>query len=210
MERGLEKAIAQARARGIPVKDISFSGNGEPTLSSDFAGALRLAAEIRDEAAARAELVVISNGTGLLRRDCYDLLRDAERPPVSLRLWLKLDAGGADWFKKINGCELEFERLTGAIKEFAMRNECVIQTMHCSVDGAPPSTEELLAWAALTAEIAGAGNVRLVQIYGKARPSPHDTVCAALTLDSLEERAGALEMAFETAGITNTPVEVYE
>jgi histidinol dehydrogenase len=209
MESGLKKAIAQARARNIPIKDISFSGNGEPTLSADFAGALRLAADIRDKAAAAAELVVISNGAGLLRQDCFELLRDAVRPPVSLKLWVKLDAGGADWFKKIDGCGLDFDRLSGAIKEFSLHNKCVIQTMHCSVDGAPPPVEELCAWAALAAQIAGAGNVSLVQIYGKARPSPHDPVCAALPTDSLEERADALRMAFETAGLT-TPIEVYE
>ncbi|MDR2098006.1 MAG: hypothetical protein LBP37_05745 [Spirochaetaceae bacterium] len=210
MESGLRKAIAGAGARNMPVRDICFSGNGEPTLSPGFARALRLAAEIRDSAAHASDLVVISNGTGLLRQDCFDLLRDCVTPPVSLKLWLKLDAGSADWFKKIDGCNTDFERLTGAIKSFSMRNECVIQTMHCSVDGAPPSVEELCAWAALTAEIARPGNVKLVQIYGKARPSPHDPACAALSRDSLEERSDALKMAFETAGLSGTPVEIYE
>jgi histidinol dehydrogenase len=210
MESGLRKAVAQAAFRKVPVKDICFSGNGEPTLSPDFTPALLAAAAVRDEAAPEADLVVISNGTGLLREDCFSFLEGAVRPPVSARLWLKLDSGGADWYEKIDGCGIGFERLAAAIKEFSRHNGCVIQTMHCSVNGEAPSVEELCAWACLTAEIAKPGKVRLVQVYGKARPSPHDPVCAALPSDSLEERADALRIAFEAAGVTGTPVEVYE
>ncbi|MDR2796512.1 MAG: hypothetical protein LBB47_07375 [Spirochaetaceae bacterium] len=210
MESGLRKAIARAAARDVPVKDICFSGNGEPSISPDFAPALLAAASIRDEAAAGADLVVISNGTGLLREDCFNFLEGAVRPPVSARLWLKLDAGSSEWYEKIDGCDIGFERLTAAIKKFSASNGCVIQTMHCSVNGESPSVEEVCSWAELTAEIAKPGNVRLVQIYGKARPSPHDPACATLPSSSLEERAGALQMAFETAGVRCTPVAVYE
>jgi histidinol dehydrogenase len=209
MESGLRKTIAEASARNVPVKDICFSGNGEPSISPDFVPALLAAASVREEMAAGADLVVISNGTGLLRQDCFNFLEGVVRPPVSARLWIKLDAGSPAWYEKINGCAIGFDRLTGAVKEFSRNNECVIQTMHCSVNGESPSVEEVCAWAALTAEIAKPGNVRLVQVYGKARPSPHDPVCAALPESSLEERAGALQMAFETAGI-RTSVAIYE
>ncbi|MDR1363455.1 MAG: radical SAM protein [Spirochaetaceae bacterium] len=212
MERGLRKAIVYAASRNIPVRDICFSGNGEPTLSRDFAEALRLVSDLRDSLLKNdgVDIVVISNGTGLLREDCFNLLQDCARPPVLLKLWLKLDAGGADWYKKMDDCAVDFELLTGALKKFARQNECVIQTMHCSVNGAAPSVEEIRAWAGLTAEIASYGNTRLVQIYGKARPSPSDPVCAALPLVSLEERAGFLKSAFASAGVVNTPIVVYE
>jgi histidinol dehydrogenase len=216
MESALRKTIAHAAARNIPVKDICFSGNGEPTLSPNFAEALRRASTIRDSllvkagAEASCDLVVISNGTGLLRDECFDLLKDCTRPPMGVKLWLKLDAGSADWYKKIDGCSIDFECLSGAVKKFAEQNECVIQTMHCSVNGEAPPIEEICAWAELTAEIAKAGNVRLAQIYGKARPSPRDPVCAALPLYSLEERAGVLKTAFENLGAPDTPIAIYE
>jgi histidinol dehydrogenase len=230
MESGLRKAIAGAVAESVPVKDICFSGNGEPTLSPDFAEALLAAAAIREDAAhchavrchaahchaardnapAKSSLVVISNGTGLLREDCFAFLENSVRPPVSAELWLKLDAGGADWYKKIDGGAIDFDRLTGAIKKFSENSAFVIQTMHCAVNGAPPPIRELRAWAELTAYIAKSGNVRLVQIYGKARPSPHDPVCAALPLASLEKRAEALKTAFKESGITDVPIAVYE
>ncbi|MDR1257267.1 MAG: hypothetical protein LBJ86_05930, partial [Spirochaetaceae bacterium] len=48
MESGLRKAIAGALSANTPVRDISFSGSGEPTLSGAFAEALRAAASVRD------------------------------------------------------------------------------------------------------------------------------------------------------------------
>jgi histidinol dehydrogenase len=82
--------------------------------------------------------------------------------------------------------------------------------MHCAVNGAVPPARDVIAWSELAAELAATGNVRLVQIYGKARPSPHDPVCTPLPLDSLEERSLVLRAAFEAAGVAGTPIAVYE
>ncbi|MDR0410202.1 MAG: hypothetical protein LBH18_07420 [Spirochaetaceae bacterium] len=209
MEGALRKAAAYALSRGMAVKDICFSGNGEPTLSPAFPVALRRASALRDSLFAGSDIVVISNGTGLLREDCFNLLQDAVRLPVALKLWLKLDAGSADWYRRIDDGAVDFEALVGVVKEFSRRGDCVIQTMHCSVDGEAPSDDELRAWAALVTEIAKGGNTHLVQIYGKARPSPHDPVCSDLPLASLEGRAALLRAAFERAGVA-VPVAVYK
>jgi histidinol dehydrogenase len=211
MESGLRKAIARAKERGADIRDICFSGNGEPTISPHFAEALDAALAVRDSEVPGAELVVISNGAGLLRDGCFAHLEERVRPPASVRAWLKLDAGSADWYRRLNGgSDDEFARLTAAIRRFAGQSECTLQTMHCSVDGAAPDADELQAWATLAAQIAGSGNVRLVQIYGKARPSPHDPACQSLPLASLEERKRILEAAFKDAGLPAPPIEVFE
>jgi histidinol dehydrogenase len=36
MESGLRKAISRAKERGADIRDICFSGNGEPTISPHF------------------------------------------------------------------------------------------------------------------------------------------------------------------------------
>ncbi|MDR2658499.1 MAG: hypothetical protein LBC27_00710 [Spirochaetaceae bacterium] len=211
LESALRKAVANALSRGIPISDICFSGNGEPSISENFAEALRVVSAIRDSMLKdTVSIVIISNGAGLLSENGFDLMQEAVSRYAPVNLWLKLDAGSEDWFRKMDGCAAGFEPLCSAIKEFARHNECVIQTMHCSVNGEPPSAKEMRDWAGLTAEIAKPGNVRLVQIYGKARPSPHDPLCEALPLSSLEERALYLKTAFKNAGVTNTPVAVYE
>jgi histidinol dehydrogenase len=214
MKSGLRKAIANAVARDIPVKDICFSGNGEPSLSPYFEEALNTVLEIRDKAfASRAgapDVVVISNGTGLLREDCFDLFQARARPPYSVRFWLKLDAGSDRWYKKMNNSGIDFEQLVSALKRFSLNNEFIIQTMHCAIGGVPPSSAELHDWACLAAEFAVPGNVKQVQIYGKARQSSYDPLCTALPLASLQERGAILEDAFDRAGVKNTPIGIYE
>jgi histidinol dehydrogenase len=81
--------------------------------------------------------------------------------------------------------------------------------MHCSVNGGEPPPGDIAAWERLVVKAARGGKLRLVQIYGKARSSPHDPLCRALPLEALEVRADSLRRALSTAGV-EAPVEVYE
>jgi len=213
METDLRAAIAAALERNVPVQDICFSGNGEPSLSLDFPAALKLADRIRREMVPAAELVLITNGAGLLQPDIFSLLQNA----AALNIWLKLDAGTSDWYQKINRAAIPFEKLIAKIKEFAASASVTIQTMICAVDGKGPPEEEARAWETLTLELAAiaaaAGGIRKVQMYGKARPAPEDPKAQALPVEYLEERAASLRRALAAANartkIPVPPVEVY-
>jgi len=142
MERDLRAVLDSAKERSEIVKDICFSGNGEPSLSPDFPDALKLVARIRDEAVQSAALVLITNGMGLLEPNTFSLLRDAVASPPSLDVWLKLDAGTPDWYHKINGRAVTHEKLIAKIKEFVDCTPVTIQTMLCTVGGVePPGTK---------------------------------------------------------------------
>jgi len=221
METDLRAAIDNAKKEKIPVKDICFSGNGEPTLSPAFAEAFKLAEKIYMEtlavsdASPSSRIVVITNGTELLQTHIFNMLKeacaeDAKRATPFLDIWLKLDAGTPDWYQKINRCATGFYELTGKIKDFIKCAPATIQTMLCAVEGIqPPQTEEK-AWEALVCKMAedAGGNIRKVQIYGKARPAPEDPLASSLPAQYLEKRAESLRAAF--AGINTTiPVEVY-
>jgi histidinol dehydrogenase len=215
MEHDLRSAIAAALEQNIPVKDICFSGNGEPSLSPDFSPALKGAGRIRDEMVPSAELVLISNGAGLLQPTLFSLLRDA----AALNIWLKLDAGTPEWYQAVNRAAIPFEKLTAMIKEFAVCAPVTIQTMLCAVDGKAPPEEEAQAWETMVLELAATadksagGGIRKVQMYGKARPAPEDPKAAALPASYLEERAASLRRAFAAANpatkIPMPPIEVY-
>jgi len=212
MERDLRTAVAAANERGVPIRDICFSGNGEPTLSPAFPDALKLAGTVREQMALSAELVVITNGAGLLRPEVFSLLAEAA-VSSSLNIWLKLDAGTSDWYQKINRTAIPFEKLIAKIKEFTSLAPFTIQTMLCAIDGEPPPHDEARAWEALVCELAeiatcGKGTIRKVQIYGKARSAPEDPLASALPESHLEDRASSLRRAFVERNIT-TPVEVY-
>jgi histidinol dehydrogenase len=214
MAETLGDLIAQARSAGEPVRDLCFSGNGEPSISPLLEAALETAARVRDALSPDSALVLITNGSGLLNSGTFDLLRRAATGPRALKLWLKLDAGTGDWYARIDRSNIPFDRLISAIQSFAALAPCIIQTMICSVNGAPPPPEEDAAWERLALGLAAAGHVTGFQIYGKARPSPHDPAAESLPVSVLRARAGSLAGALKAAGLCGPdgspiPVEVF-
>jgi histidinol dehydrogenase len=217
MESDLRAAIADATERNIPVKDICFSGNGEPSLSPYFPEALEKAGRVRAEIAPNAELVLITNGTGLLDDRLFSLLRDAVFS-YPLNIWLKVDAGTPEWYQKMNRSEIPFENIIVKIREFAACAPVTIQTMLCAVDGEGPPPEEAQAWERFLLELvaiaagngADAGGIRKVQIYGKARPAPEKSKTSVLPVQYLEDRAASLrsELVAKIAAAEGIPPPV--
>jgi len=215
-EEELKSVITISLEKNMVIKDLCFSGNGEPSLSPAFPDALKLAAHLRNELVPSAKLVIITNGAGLLKPVIFSLLADAASSSITaaggndVDIWLKLDAGTPEWYEKINRSNIPFTELTARIKEFVSCSPVTLQTMLCAIDGEPPPFEEESAWETLTLELAanGKGNVRKVHLYGKARPAPEDPLASTLPSSYLEERAASLRRVFSAEGIT-TPVEVF-
>jgi len=232
MEEDLRGAVYAAHEQKIPIMDICFSGNGEPTLSPDFPDALRLAEKIRAQTAPSAQLVVITNGAGLFQPSIFSLLREfavnyslLKDDTVSFKqftsvyldnvfdLWLKLDAGTPYWYQKMNRSSIQFEDLIEKIKEFVLTSPVTIQTMLCAIDGENPPEEEVKAWETLVCELdavteGGSGVINKVQLYGKARAAPEDPLASALSAGYMEGRLASLKRKFAEKGII-TPVCLY-
>jgi histidinol dehydrogenase len=217
MERGLRGAVAAAGDEAV--KDFCFSGNGEPTLSSDFPDALRTAARLRDELRPDASLVVITNGSALGEPALSDLLAAAAQPRESggwgLDIWLKVDAGTEAWYRKIDRSLVPFDPLRSWIAAFAARSPVTVQTMLCAVDGAGPDGAEEAAWIAFVLGLCLSGNgrdsgVRRVHLYGKARPAPEDPAAEQLPAAVLEARAAALRASLADAGLMGVAVSVFD
>jgi histidinol dehydrogenase len=212
MEDDLRSVITDAGERNIPVMDICFSGNGEPSLSSDFPQALELAGRIRGELAPSAKLVLISNGAGLQDQKIFSLLVESAANHLALDIWLKLDAGTTQWYQLINRSGIPYDKLIAKIKEFTALAPFTIQTMICAVDGKAPPPDEAQAWQNLVLELGAitaksAGKIRKIQIYGKARPSPDDPKAQELPVAYLEERAASLKQAL--GGSMQIPIEIF-
>jgi histidinol dehydrogenase len=209
METDLRLAISAAQEQGEPIKDICFSGNGEPTLSPAFGDALKSAENIRAKMAASAELVVISNGAGLLQPQIFSLLCTACENPA-MNIWLKLDAATPEWYKKMNRCSLPFDKLTEKKKEFSSVASVTIQTMLCAINGEQPPQAEIQEWETLVCDLAANKKdaVRKVQMYGKARSAPEDPLASPLPDEYLEKRAASLRRAFAEKKLS-APVEIF-
>lgn len=213
MEGDLQTAIAAAMEQQVPVKDICFSGNGEPTISPFFSEALKRAGSIRSKMVPSAEMVLITNGVGLLQPSLFHILRDAAGGSLALNIWLKLDAGTRGWYQQMNCSAVPFDALIKKIQEFTACAPAAIQTMLCAVDGNSPPPDEAQTWETLMCTLAATpaektGGIHKVQIYGKVRPAPEDPKTTPLPLEYLEERAASLRKAFAQKSIT-TPVVVY-
>ncbi|MDR3115536.1 MAG: hypothetical protein LBU25_08450 [Treponema sp.] len=225
MEKQLHGQLFAAKQQGMEVKDICFSGNGEPSLAGDFFEALDAAARIRDEVAPHAALVLITNGTGLLHDHTFQGLRRAASGPKALHIWLKLDAGTEAWYTLMARSPVPFERLVQAIKQLTACAPVTIQTMLCRVQGKPPPPEEVVAWERLVVELAEIGaeapcstgertpGIQDIQLYGKARPAPKDPWATALAPAYLEERAASLNAVLESSPLLRTkraiPIRVF-
>ena len=214
MENELREVIANSIKQKIPIKDICFSGNGEPTLSPDFTSALLKVYEIRDSLVPETPIVLITNGSGLLKDNIFNLLANnaaakSQQKDKNLVIWLKVDAATEAWFNKINRPLGEkFLSLLDRIRQFAKNSSFIVQTMICKIEGMLPPQEEEKAWFDFVTEISGQGNIMAVQIYGKARSSPHDPLAEATLPAILEKRATMLIKALEKTGY-EIPVDIF-
>ncbi|MCL1813081.1 MAG: radical SAM protein [Treponema sp.] len=216
MKAALCSAIREAKENGIQIKDICFSGSGEPSMSPYFIEAVNAVAAIRSGLADDAKLVVITSGTGLQNNDTFEFFKTASLHPVNLNIWLKLDAATEEWYRFMNRSKIPHDELIDCIKKFsASAAPFTIQTMLCRVKGILPPQDESAAWVQLVTELAalsrsdksGSG-LRAVQIYGKARPASEDPLAEAIPATILEERSLQLRLSLEKAGLI-VPVEVY-
>ncbi|MCL1927484.1 MAG: hypothetical protein FWG07_01645 [Treponema sp.] len=218
MKTALCSAIREAKKNNIPIKDICFSGNGEPSMSPFFMEAVNASALIRSELAGDAKLVVITNGSGLLDKEVFDFLKTAALNTAALNIWLKLDAATDAWYRLLNRSEIPHDRIISCIKDFsASAAPFTIQTMLCKIKGVLPPEEESVAWVQVVTKLAalslsgndaGKPQLRAVHIYGKARPASEDPLTETASAAVLEERALQLRISLDKAGI-NVPVEIY-
>jgi histidinol dehydrogenase len=188
-----------------PVRDICFSGSGEPSSSPFLAEALEACAAARrahPEVFGSSSLVLITNSTGFLDSATSELLLRAAREE-GLVVWAKLDAGSEELFRLMSGTEGSLEAIAGGILSFSRRASVVVQTMLCEVEGRSSSDEELRDYGRLLSRLRGEGaRIDEVHLYTFARPTPSHA-CAPLSDErlgrcaaELRERTGLRVRAF--------------
>lgn len=180
------------------VRDIAFSGNGEPTSAEVFPEAIALVVRLRSEfgldgsgAGQAVPIRLITNGS-LMGHEWVQrgvrLLGEAGG-----EVWFKVDAGESAAIERINGVRLE----PGAIaRHLAISCNCCptwVQTCMFRWDGKAPDEAALDAYVQLL-EAAGKDTLQGVLLYGIARQSmqPEAGHLAPLEADELEEIGASL------------------
>jgi wyosine [tRNA(Phe)-imidazoG37] synthetase (radical SAM superfamily) len=118
------KAVAQRLqrllAQGERVDRLTLAGNGEPTLHPDFGGVVAALRETRDAIAPGLPLAILSNSSTLDRPGVADALRQVDER------YMKLDAGDATLFRRVNAAQVPFDRVVGGLRQL---DDIVVQSM---------------------------------------------------------------------------------
>jgi len=188
---GGDPKFAEAAALAGIVRDIAFSGDGEPTMVSNFDECVQIAVDAkRDFALPETKIVIITDAAGLdkesVRRGLA--LMDAHQGEV----WAKLDAGTEDYFRTVNRSSVRFDRILGNLETTAKARPIVVQSLFLRIHGVPMPPAELDAYCGRLKSIVHAGGrISEVHAYTIARPTP-EPWATLLTSEELEGLAGPI------------------
>ncbi|MDR1479957.1 MAG: radical SAM protein [Planctomycetaceae bacterium] len=168
------------------LKDIAFSGDGEPTLSFAFPEAVRCVAMIRKQLCDEtAKIVLITNGT-MLHTESVQIAIETMLKHNG-EVWVKLDAGTQEYFQTIACSAIRYDKILDNLTEFTKKFPIVIQSCFPSIKGQTPNESEIRQYSQRLISLQ-TGNVLRVQIYTTARNTPEQWV-SPLTNEQLDSIA---------------------
>ena len=158
------------------VRDIAFSGDGEPTTSKHFRASVELVAELkRDAGLDETKIVLITDACYLAKPDVAAVLEIMD--DSNGEIWAKLDAGTEAYYQKVNRPNFPLQHVIDNIVSAARVRPVVIQSLFMRINDEPPSDAELDAYVDRLREITGAGGrIAYVQVYTVARRPAEDFV----------------------------------
>ncbi|MDR3233560.1 MAG: hypothetical protein LBT46_07870 [Planctomycetaceae bacterium] len=154
------------------LRDIAFSGDGEPTLFPQFNEAVKRVVAVRNEMCRTdVKIVLITNASTLHSESVRNAL--TEIVLSNGEIWAKLDAGTAEYFQKVSQSSVPFEKILTNLQTFSQSQPLIIQTCFFNLRGKMPDENELKAY---TQQLQKLRNVRCVQLYTVARDVPEPWV----------------------------------
>ncbi len=184
------------------VRDIAFSGDGEPTIYPHFEKAVCIAARARQRFGLNsAKLVLLTNAAHLHKSEIKTAL--AVMDQNNGEIWAKLDAGTEEYFRRVNRAGVSLDRILDNILRAAQVRPLVIQSLWLRIKGAAPSADEIEAYCSrLNSLISSNGQLKAIQLYTIAR-DPAEACVDPLSGDELNRIASVVR------GRVPVPVEVF-
>lgn len=151
------------------LKDIAFSGNGEPTSAPEFAEAVARVGKVLAHFAllGKLPLRLITNGSLLHRPEVQGGIRQLGE--LGGEVWFKLDRAGAADVAEINGVPQSGEKMARHLEICAGLAPTWVQTCWFGLDGKSPTAEARAAYCALLKPLSS--RLAGIHLYGLARPS---------------------------------------
>ncbi len=160
------------------IRDIAFSGDGEPTTCPCFLDAVDLVVKTKHATKLTDTRIVLITDAAYLTKPKVEaalVLLDENNGEV----WAKLDAGTQAYYQTINQPNVSLKHVLGNIMATSQKRPIVIQSLFMQIDGQGPDQAELEAYVDRLCEIRDAGGqVTCVQIYTIARLPAQSNVSA--------------------------------
>ncbi len=175
------------------LKDIAFSGNGEPTSAPEFLAAVRCVREVLERVGLAGKLPVrlITNGSLLHRAEVQQGI--GELAAMGGEVWFKIDRALADEVAEINGIQQAPDKTARHLAICADLAPTWVQTCWFALDGVAPPAASRQAYCDLLRPLAA--QVAGIHLYGLARPSmqPQAPRLSRLPAEELEAFAEQIE-----------------
>lgn len=151
------------------LKDIAFSGNGEPTSAKEFPQVISLVEKIlRDfNLLGAIKVRLITNGSLMDKPAVLASMQHLAK--LNGEVWFKVDAGSKAAIARINDVNLNPDSHLQRLIHCAQACPTFIQTCMFALDDAPPSEAEISDYLALVRQ--AKEFIQGVHLYGLARRS---------------------------------------
>jgi wyosine [tRNA(Phe)-imidazoG37] synthetase (radical SAM superfamily) len=161
-------------ARGV--RDIAFSGDGEPTTYPRLKEAFEVAASARARFGLEAAKIVLLTDAAYLSkpsvREALAVL-DANNGEI----WAKLDAGSDEYFRQVDRPNVSLTRVLESIRDAARVRPVVIQSLFMRMNGHAMPRAEIEAYCdRLNWLLVEGGRIKAVQIHTIARKPAESSV----------------------------------
>jgi wyosine [tRNA(Phe)-imidazoG37] synthetase (radical SAM superfamily) len=154
------------------IRDISLSGNGEPTSAKEFEQVIELIGKVKYDFDSLKELklVLITNGSLIDRSNVQAGLRRLAK--LNGEVWFKLDSVTREGRQHINNTRMSSRRLRNNLQLAASLCPTWLQTCVFKTDGKPPTKIETSAYLEFIEKLLREGvPLKGVLLYGLARSS---------------------------------------
>jgi len=171
----------------LALRHVALSGDGEPTLCSNFVEAVEEVVHLRARGTIPFfKVVLITNASGLTRPN---VVKGLNLFTTRDEVWAKLEAGTQEYMNRVNRSGCSLQEILANILDLSRRRPVIIQSLFPAINGEAPPFAEIEAYVQRLRELKEAGaQIPLVQIYSATRPTTHSE-CGHLPLRVLSQIA---------------------
>jgi wyosine [tRNA(Phe)-imidazoG37] synthetase (radical SAM superfamily) len=190
----------QQHAHGLPLQDIAFSGNGEPTSAAEFPQVVATVGKLLQQFGLlqKIKLRLITNGSLMTHQSVQQGV--AAMAALNGEVWFKVDRATSDGMARINQVNDNIQAVKRRLLQCAALCPTWVQTCWFALDGALPSEAEFSAYLRFLDEVKA--HIAGVHFYGIARPSMQPDAPRLNTLSVAELERCAADM--RKLGVTVT------